>query len=184
MARPAGGLRPAVRAAVRLDVLLALGTLLVNKPELISSNPELQQGAQHLVLQAAGLLLGVPSLADLRQRIQAACKDAAAIAAASSSHRLYVVRHAVDVLPSSSAASSSSRILGAYMEASSVVQRAAQGRQQWVDESRGRGMSQLQSVLVTTTISLSVVGTGSDAGIARVVLQEFDDELWMAVTTP
>ena len=76
--------------AVRLDVLLALGTLLVNKPELISSNPELQQGAQQLVLQAAGLLLGVPSLAGLRERVKAACNDAAAIAAASSCHRLHV----------------------------------------------------------------------------------------------
>ena len=57
--------------AVRSDVLLALGTLLVNKPELISRKPE-------------------------------------------------------DMLPSGSAASSCSRIPRVYLEAGSVVQRAAQ----------------------------------------------------------
>ena len=88
------------------------------------------------------------------------------------------------MLPSGGAASSSSRIPGVYLEASSVVQRAAQECQQWVDESRGGEVQQLQGVLVTTTVSMAVVGMGGGAGNTRVVLQEFDDEVWMAVSTP
>ena len=41
-----------------------------------------------------------------------------------------------------------------------------------MDESRGGKVQQLQSVLVTTTVSMAVVGMGGGAGNARVVLQD------------